>query len=156
MNPFRAAFRLVPALPGICGVVFAQLAISAEPVFPATEWQRIERPESAGYSPQKLAALHTYLESIDTTAMMVVVSGHTLFEYGDLAHVSVLASARKSVLAILYGKYVHDGTIRLDRTLADLGFDDIGDLSATEKKVTIEHLLTARSGIYHPAANSGR
>jgi CubicO group peptidase (beta-lactamase class C family) len=78
-----------------------------------------------------------------------------LFEYGDPAHVSVLASARKSVLAMLYGKYVHEGTIKLDRTLADIGFDDIEGLSAAEKQATVEHLLTARSGIYHPAANSG-
>jgi CubicO group peptidase (beta-lactamase class C family) len=78
-----------------------------------------------------------------------------LFEYGDAAHVSVLASARKSLLAMLYGKYVADGSIRLDTTLAELGLDDNEGLSAGEKRATVEQLLTARSGIYHPAANSG-
>lgn len=131
------------------------VAAMAEPVFPGTQWQHIDRTETAGYSPQKLAVLRNYLESIDTTAMMVVVGGRTLFEYGDVAHVSVLASVRKSVLAMLYGKYVQDGTIKLDQTLAELRFDDIEGLSATEQQASIEHLLTARSGIYHPAANSG-
>ncbi|MGA0033963.1 MAG: serine hydrolase domain-containing protein [Burkholderiales bacterium] len=130
-------------------------AQAAAPVFPGTDWRHIAQPETAGYSPQKLAMLRNYLSSLDTTALMVVTGGHVLFEYGDPAHVSVLASARKSVLAMLYGKYIHDGTIKLDRTLADIGFDDIKGLSATEKQATVEHLLTARSGIYHPAANSG-
>lgn len=151
----RTALRLVFALLTVCSAALAQPATSAETVFPAPGWQRIERAQSAGYSPQKLAALRDYLATIDTTAMMVVVGGRSLFEYGDLAHVSVLASVRKSVLAMLYGKYVDDGTIRLDLTLATLGFDDIGGLSPAEKQATIEHLLTARSGIYHAAANSG-
>lgn len=130
-------------------------AATPDPAFPGAQWESIAQSQSAGYSPQKLAALRTYLESIDTTAMMVVVGGRSLFEYGDLAHVSVLASARKSVMAMLYGKYVQDGRIRLNRTLEDLGIDDVGGLSAAEKQATIEQLLTARSGIYHPAANPG-
>lgn len=128
---------------------------AAPPDFPGAEWQRIERPEAAGYSSQKLAALRNFVESLDTTALMVVVGGRTLFDYGDTAHISVLASARKSVLAMLYGRYVANGMIRLDATLDDLGFDDVGGLSAREKQATVEHLLTARSGIYHPAANTG-
>jgi CubicO group peptidase (beta-lactamase class C family) len=33
--------------------------------------------------------------------------------------------------------------------------DDVGGLLPRERGATIEHLLTARSGIYHPAANGG-
>lgn len=131
------------------------MSAAPAPVFPGAKWEHAERAETAGYSPQKLAALRNFVESLDTTALMVITGGRVLFEYGDPAHVSVLASARKSVLAMLYGKYVHDGKIRLDRTLADIGFDDIEGLSPAEKQATVEHLLTARSGIYHPAANSG-
>ncbi len=143
------------ALLVMAGTALPALSAATEAVFPATQWQRVASPESAGYSPQKLAALRTYLESIDTAAMMVVVGGRSLFEYGDVAQVSVLASARKSVMAMLYGKYVQAGMIRLDRSLEDLGIDDVGGLSAAEKQATIEQLLTARSGIYHPAANPG-
>lgn len=133
----------------------ARAALEDRPVFPDREWERIDRPESVGYSSARLRALGEWIKSLDTTALMVVVGGRSLFEYGDLAHLSYLASVRKSVLAILYGKYVDNGTIRLDRTLRELGFTDVGGLLPRELDATIEHLLTARSGVYHPAANGG-
>ncbi|MEW5982629.1 MAG: serine hydrolase [Acidobacteriota bacterium] len=125
------------------------------PVFPGQDWERIARPEDAGYSPARLAALKGWLESIDTTAMVASVGGRILFEYGDTTHLSYLASVRKSVLAILYGKYVENGTIRLDRTLKDLEFTDVDGLLPRELEARIEHLITARSGVYHPASNAG-
>lgn len=122
---------------------------------PAASWQTIDRPESVGFSSARLAALRTWVSSLDTTAMMVVVGGRSLFTYGDLAHVSYLASGRKSVLALLYGKYVQSGTIRLDQTLAALDATDVGGLLPRERDATIDHLLTARSGVYHPPSNGG-
>ena len=92
-------------------------AVSMVSAFPGQAWDKIEKPESVGYSSARLQALRAWLESLDTTAMMVSVGGRSLFEYGDLAHLSYLASVRKSVLAILYGKYVENGTIPLDKTL---------------------------------------
>jgi len=124
-------------------------------VFPGKDWERIEKPESVGYSSARLQALRAWLQSLDTTAMMVAVGGRSLFEYGDLAHLSYLASVRKSVLAILYGKYVENGTIPLGRTLRELEFTDVGGLMDQELNATIEHLITARSGVYHPASNAG-
>jgi CubicO group peptidase (beta-lactamase class C family) len=56
---------------------------------------------------------------------------------------------------MLFGRYVEDGTVRLDKTLAEIGIDDIGGLTAQEKQATIRDLMTTRSGIYHPAANTG-
>ena len=87
--------------------------------------------------------------------MMVSVGGRSLFEYGDLTHQSYLASVRKSVLAILYGKYVEGGKIQLDKTLRELEFTDVGGLSPREQEATIEHLISARSGVYHLASNPG-
>src|SRR5262245_16224898 len=124
-------------------------------VFPGKEWERIEKPESAGYSSARLQALRSWLQSLDTTAMIVSVGGRSLFEYGDLTHQSYLASVRKSVLAILYGKYVENGTINLDKTLRELEFADVGGLSPQELNAKIEHLITARSGVYHLASNPG-
>jgi len=124
-------------------------------VFPGNSWERIEKPESVGFSSARLEALRGWLKSLDTTAMMVAVSGRSLFEYGDLTHLSYLASVRKSVLAMVYGKYVEEGKIRLNQTLGEIGFTDHGDLLPIEKRATIEHLITARSGIYHPASNAG-
>ncbi len=133
----------------------APAAVEDRAVFPGRDWERIERPETVGYSSARLRALAEWVKALDTTAMMVVVGGRSLFEYGDLAHLSYLASVRKSVLAILYGKYVESGAIRLDRTLRELGFTDVGGLLPRELDATVEHLLTARSGVYHPASNGG-
>lgn len=124
-------------------------------VFPGAEWSRVEDPESAGFSGVKLAALRGWLQAMDTSAMAVIVGGRLVFEYGDLSRLSYLASVRKSVLAVLYGNYVENGVIPLNRTLKDIGFTDVEGLLASELEATIEHLITARSGVYHPASNSG-
>ena len=124
-------------------------------VFPGAAWESIDRPESAGYSSKRLDAVRTWVASLDTTAMMVVVGGRSLVTYGDLTHLSYLASGRKSVLALLYGTHVDNGTIALNRTLADLKFTDVGGLLPRELDATVQHLLTARSGVYHRASNGG-
>lgn len=149
---FKATLLCVVMLSAVLPVC-AQSAIA--PVFPGRHWERVTSPEAAGYSAARLAAVTERLHALDTTAMMVVSGGRVLLEYGDTAYLSYLASARKSVLTMLFGGPVTEGTIRLDRTLADIGFDDIEPLSAIERRATIENLLTARSGIYHPAANRG-
>jgi CubicO group peptidase (beta-lactamase class C family) len=51
----------------------------------------------------------------------------------------------------LFGKYVTQGIIDLDKTMADLGIDDKPPLSDEEKLATIRDCLKARSGVYHPA-----
>jgi len=135
--------------------LLAPVAGQAPPVFPGADWERIAKPESAGFSSARLEGLRAWLASIDTTAMFVSVGGRVLFEYGDVKHLSYLASVRKSVLAMLYGKYVENGTIRLERTLKDLQFTDVDGLLPRELEATIEHLITARSGVYHPASNAG-
>jgi CubicO group peptidase (beta-lactamase class C family) len=76
-------------------------------------------------------------------------------EYGDVTTVSYLASVRKSVLSMLFGNYVTSGKVRLNRTLAEIGIDEVEPLTPDEKKATVLNLLTARSGIYHPASNAG-
>jgi CubicO group peptidase (beta-lactamase class C family) len=124
-------------------------------VFPDIEWQRHENPSAAGFCAEGLDRVTARAKELSTTAMVAVVGGKIAYEYGDLTRVSYLASVRKSILAMLYGNYVERGVIRLDRTLADLGIDDIGSLSALERSATVADLLGARSGVYHPASNPG-
>ncbi len=124
-------------------------------VFPGTHWDYIADPESVGYSSDALRVVRAYVASLHTTGLMVVVHGKVLFTYGDIAEVSYLASARKSVLAMLMGTHVANGQIRLDETLANLGIDDVGGLLPQEKEATVVDLLSARSGVYHPASNPG-
>ena len=125
-------------------------------VFPGTEWEYWKSPGAAGYDKKAIPAIMDFLQdSMKTTGLLVTVNGKVLIEYGDVVELSYLASARKSILSMLYGIYVEDGTINLDLTIEDLGMDDIGGLLPIEKKARVRHLISARSGVFHPASNSG-
>lgn len=163
-RPGKALFLSLPPLIAlalicsICITAYGQLATgqtASRVVFPGKTWEKIEKPEAAGYSSARLNALHAWVASLDTTSMMISVGGKSLFEYGDMTHLSYLASVRKSLLAILYGKYVENGTIPLGRTLREIGLTDVGGLLPQELEATVENLITARSGVYHPASNAG-
>jgi microcystin degradation protein MlrC/CubicO group peptidase (beta-lactamase class C family) len=125
------------------------------PVYPGAAWERAPSPEAVGWSSAALESVRAELSELPTTGFMAVAGGRVFFEYGDLEAVSYLASVRKSILSMLFGNYVADGTVRLDRTLAELGIDDHQGLTDAERRATIRHLLSARSGVYHPASNSG-
>lgn len=120
--------------------------------FPAAEWQKV-KPEQVGYSSEKLEVLRAWLKTQNTTAMHVSVGGRVIFAYGDLRRVSKVASVRKSILAMLYGKYFAEGKIDLNKTVEQLGLNDVEAFLPIEKAATLYHLLTARSGIYHSTAN---
>lgn len=135
--------------------VIAQHPVAPSPVFPAAEWQPVPSPEAAGYDGTRLGTLGGYLKTLDTSGLLVIVGGRVLYHWGDLQALSYVASVRKSILAILYGNYVAGGKIRLDRTLRDLGMSDVGGLLPVEQEATVEDLLTARSGVYHPASYPG-
>ncbi len=124
-------------------------------VFPGTEWAKIADPEKAGWSRAGLDAVVEHAKTLPTTGLLVVAGGRVLLEYGDVVELSYLASVRKSVLAMLYGNYVAGGQVRLDKTLAEIGITDHGGLTPQELEATVADLLTARSGVYHPASNSG-
>jgi CubicO group peptidase (beta-lactamase class C family) len=119
---------------------------------PGSHWVRV-KPESVGYHGARLEALRAWLRTQQTAAMLVTVHGNTIFEYGDLGLVSKVASVRKSVLAMLYGNYVVGGRIDTNKTVKDLGLDDIQPFLPIEEHATLEQLLTARSGIYLPSGD---
>ncbi|GIS79156.1 MAG: hypothetical protein CM1200mP14_07220 [Gammaproteobacteria bacterium] len=85
-------------------------------------WSQWLTPEDAGFSQTALETLPEYLSTLNTTGLMVVVDGKVLLHFGDLEELSYVASVRKSILAMLYGPYVADGTIDLDRTLEEGGY----------------------------------
>ncbi len=133
-------------------------AAQTDAVFPGAEWEEVARRDLADYGWSADALQRTFAfirDSANTTGLVVVDRGRVVFDYGDIEELSYLASVRKSILAMLYGTYVEDGTIDLEATLAEIGFDDIGGLLEIEKRATVRDLITARSGIYHPASNSG-
>src|SRR5712692_558047 len=147
------ALRRLLLLTGCCwGLAAAGGPADLKPTFPSAEWERV-KPETIGYSTPKLEALRAWLKTQNTTAMLVSSGGRIFFEYGDLKRVSKIASIRKSVLAMLYGKYRAEGKIDLDKTVEQLGLGDVQPFLPIEKAATLLHLLTARSGIYHPSGN---
>lgn len=128
------------------------LAEELKLVQPGAEWSRV-KPEAAGFSSAKLEALRGWLRTQQTTAMMLVYRGHVIFEYGDVKRVSKIASVRKSILAMLYGNYAVAGKADPRKTVVELGLTDVQPFLEIEKQANLGHLLTARSGIYHPAGN---
>ena len=74
-----------------------------------------------------------------------------MFQWGDLALKSSVASVRKSVLSVLYGIYLSEGRISLNATLEELDIDDVECLTPRERQATVADLLKARSGVYHPS-----
>lgn len=136
-------------------VVITFIDKPASPIYPGTDWDKSESAETFGLEQKELSSLEEYLETQNTQSLHVSVDGHEVYTYGNVAQVGYLASVRKSLLAMMYGKYVKDGTIKLASSLEDLNMDDVNGLLPIEKKATIKNLISARSGIYHPAANSG-
>ncbi len=129
---------------------------SQPPVNPGAKWKRFPNPEAAGFGSSALQALEHILYSKPTTSLMVVRAGRIAYSYGDISRTSNVASVRKSILSMLYGKYVANGRIDLDRTIGQLGIDESGEgLMPIEKTATIRHILTSSSGVYWPAGSPG-
>ena len=121
-----------------------------------SEWEKAT-PEACGFAPEKLAEIPELIRSknMGTTGLMIVVGGRVMYTFGDVEQVSYIASCRKSILSMMYGAYVENGTIDLTQTVGELGIDDLGGLEPIEKTATVLDLITARSGVYHEASNAG-
>lgn len=120
-----------------------------------TAWKTVSDVASAGWSSAKLAEMETKLYPLATTSMMVVHRGEIVYRYGNLSDVSYLASARKSVLSMLFGRYVENGKIDLDMTIGEIGIDEDDGLLPLEKTARVKDLLTSSSGVYHAAGSPG-
>lgn len=134
---------------GCCGLWAQDAALS----FPTKEWAKV-KPEAEGYSSEKLEALRHWIKTQQTSALHISIHGRVIFEHGDTGLVSKVFSARKSVLGMLYGNYVAQGKADLGSNVEALGLADLRPFLPIEKQATLRQLLTARSGIYLPTANS--
>ena len=117
------------------------------PNAPHPDWQTVS-PESVGFSSARLEVLRAWLATGPTTSMIVVKHGKIIFSFGDTTRVSKIASARKSVLSMLMGKYLASGKLDLSKTVKQLGLDDTVPFTPLEEHATLEQLMAARSGIY--------
>jgi CubicO group peptidase (beta-lactamase class C family) len=124
--------------------------------WPGTEWKHVS-PESEGFSSDRLEALRSFLKTHQTDGMMVIARGHVVFEYGDTALVSKVASVRKSMLSLLYAVEMQKGVkFDLDQTVTQLGLEDKTPFLESEGRATLQQLLMSRSGIYITSGNDGQ
>ncbi|NYF78299.1 serine hydrolase [Granulicella arctica] len=81
--------------------------------------------------------------------MMVVYKGKVVFEYGDVARATSVASVRKSVLDMLYAAELKNLKDNLNyATVVELGLQDKVPFVHPEELANFEQLLASRSGIY--------
>ena len=116
---------------------------------------RFERitPAEAGYSAEKLQGLATFLRESGSDSLLLLHDGKVFFEWGNTRKKLFVHSIRKALLNSLIGIHLGENCLRLDRTLAELGIDDLPPaLTDQEKSATLEQLLQSRSGVYHAAA----
>lgn len=117
---------------------------------PEGAWE-IAHPTTAGCDASRLDAVRTLCETQETDCLLIVRGGKIVWSWGDITHKYLCHSMRKSFLAAMMGEDIVSGTIRMDATMEELGIDDNEGLSAIERRAEVYDLLTARSGIYHPA-----
>lgn len=98
-----------------------------------------------------IADLTSLIARQPTAALTIWQDGQTRGEFGPQDHRYLCHSIRKSILAALIGIEVQAGRLDLGATLESLDIDDNDALSVIERQATVYDLLTARSGIYHPA-----
>ncbi len=127
-----------------------------KPAFKGIAWEKYPSAATAGFDEAKLADLTNYIdESARTTGLVAIYKGKIVYTYGDVEKISYIASCRKSVLSMLYGRYVDDGTIDLNTTIGELGIEEKDGLLPLEKKATVDNIITSRSGVFHVASNGG-
>jgi len=124
--------------------------------FEGTPFEKVETLDGTGFTQAGLDSLTNYIKNhLATTGMMILQNGRILYEYGDVKEVSYIASCRKSVLSILYGKYVENGTIDLNETIGEIGVDEKKGLLPIEKTATVKDIITSRSGVFYEPVNKG-
>jgi len=137
-------------------LVVVQSCGTPKPTFKGAPLAKHTTLEGTGFTQERLDSLSKHLENkLETTGMLIVKDGKVIYEYGDIKDVGYIASCRKSVLSILYGKYVEAGTIDLNQTIGAIGIDEDKGLLDIEKTATIDHIITARSGVFYQPANGG-
>jgi len=130
---------------------FPTAARSATAAF-SSPWLQYADVQQAGFDGQALRAVCERADSLRSGALMVVFRGHVILACGDVSRKFEAHSLRKSLVSGLYGTAIARGEINLNSTLADFSIDERTPLTAAERSATIRQVISARSGIYLPAA----
>jgi CubicO group peptidase (beta-lactamase class C family) len=122
----------------------------ARRTYPGKAWA-VQPPLEAGWSAKGLNIAFARAGRSFSSGVLVH-KGKIIAQFGDIAAPYETRSMRKAFLSAVIGQLVEEGKVDLDATLGELGIDDVTPLSDIEKTATVRHLLTARSGVYLPAA----
>ena len=115
-------------------------------------WLQYSDVRQAGFDEQALRAVCERADSLRSGALMAVVRGHVILACGDVERPFETHSVRKSLVSGLYGVAVARREIDLDATLAKFSIDERTPLTDAERSATIRQVISARSGVYLPAA----
>jgi len=140
----------------ICTTILFIGCNTHKPQFDGVPFEKDTSLEDTDFTAEKLDSLSNFLrKNLETSGMLILQNGKVVYEYGNIKEVSYIASCRKSVLSILYGKYVENGAIDLNQTIGELGIDEDKGLLDIEKTATIDHIINSRSGVFYEPVNSG-
>jgi CubicO group peptidase (beta-lactamase class C family) len=137
-----------------CSTSRTELATAERPAIGDSPgpWLQYRDVQQAGFDEQALLAVCERADSLRSGALMAVFRGRVILACGDVERPFEAHSIRKSLVSGLYGVAVARGEIDLDATLAAVAIDDQTPLTAAERSATIRQVISARSGIYLPAA----
>ena len=117
---------------------------------PAGSWATVE-PTAVGWDPVALQAALDFAGQRATNAMVVVVGGRIVAQQSwgvDLGFARDIASAQKSVVALLVGNLADARRMQIDESVATyLGPRWSKATPAQEAAITVRHLLTMTSGL---------
>ncbi|MEW6368757.1 MAG: serine hydrolase [Acidobacteriota bacterium] len=145
-------------IPVIVLAVSCQCAIWADETSAArgkAGWPRFGSPEEAGFDSGEIAEAKAYFDQLQPAyaSSVTIYKGRLLLEWGKSKRNYYCHSVRKSFLSALIGIHVDEGSIDMDKTIEELGIDDIPpSLTEAEKQAKVVHLIKSRSGVYHEAA----
>jgi CubicO group peptidase (beta-lactamase class C family) len=129
-----------------------QTAARAAATASSGPWLQYTDVRQAGFDRQALLAICERADSLRSAAVMAVFRGRVILACGDVSRKFEAHSLRKSLVSGLYGTAVARAEIDLDSTLAGFGIDDRTHLNSSERSATIRQVISARSGVYLPAA----
>ena len=135
--------------------LFIACTVEAQ-VYPDKTWENHQNPSESGWGDTERSDFARFIiDSTNITGLVIIHKGQIVLEYGDIEENSYVASCRKSILSILFGKYVENGQIDLNKTLTDLKIEDHSPLLKIEKSATIKDIISARSGVFLSGSNGG-
>lgn len=113
-------------------------------------WATVD-PAAAGWDTKALADVSAWVGQTNGTSFMVLADGKVLTEtyFGtDASTLRDVASAQKSVVSLLVGIAMANGSFGMDDTVSSIvGAGWTNDTPENEAPITVRHLLTMTSGL---------